>query len=125
MNKWKGVSVIIFVALFFVAEIAFAQQERERPSAPSASDIVSKMKEELNLTEEQIAQITPVIEDEVNQGQSLIGQGGDRDAVKTKMDVLRQATEEKLAQYLTQDQLAQWKSKQQQPPEPPFGEQRE
>lgn len=117
MKNWKRINIIMLGVLFFMAGIGFAQPEDQPPQAPSASDMISRMQQELNLTEEQVAQITPVIEDEINQMQSLMSQGGDRDASKVQMDTLRQATETKLAQYLTPEQLVQWKSKQQQPPQ--------
>ncbi len=73
------------------------------------------MKNELNLTDEQIARITPIIQDELNQMQAFREQGISPDTAGNKMEELRQNTELKLAQYLTQDQLRQWMSKQQPP----------
>jgi len=122
LKGWKRIYVILLGVLFVVTGIAFAQQGGEPPAPPSASDMVAKMKQELNLTDTQVNQITPVIQDEVNQMQALMGQGTDRDAVKTQMEALRQSTESKLSQYLTENQLAQWKNKQQPPQgQPPQG----
>ena len=115
--KFVDKCIILIGALFLVAGITFAQQGDQPPSPPSASDVVSRMKEELSLTEEQISQITPIIQDELSQMQSFMEQGASSDTAKSKMDELRQSTESKLSQYLRQDQLTQWKNKQRQPPQ--------
>lgn len=109
--------IILIGVLFLAMGITFAQQGGQPPSPPLASDIVSRMKEDLNLTEEQMSQIMPIIQDELSQMQSFMEQGASPDTVRSKMDELRQSTESKLSQYLTQDQLTQWKNKQQQPPQ--------
>ena len=133
-NKYKYICVISMVVLFVATGVVLAGQPGgQRPSPPSASDIVVKMKQELNLSDEQVSQITPIFQDEIQQMQAIMeqsrSQGADRDAVKSQMDALRQSTELKLSQYLTPDQLIQWKNMQQQPPQqkgdrrvPPGGE---
>ena len=104
--------IVLFGVLFIAAGVAFAQQGSQPPSPPSANDIISRMKEELNLTDEQVTQITPIIQDELGQIQAFREQGVSPDMAKIKMDELRQSMELKFAQYLTQDQLTQWKNKQ-------------
>lgn len=117
LDKWVRLYVIIFGVSFFLAGITFAQQEEQPPSPSSASDILAKMKQELNLNDEQLSRITPIIQDDVQQMQMIMEQSrsqrAGRDAVKNQMDVLRQNTESKLSQYLTQDQLIQWEDQQQ------------
>ena len=115
IGKSGEVCVVMLAVLLFTAGLSSAQQQGQPPSPPSASDMVSKMKQELNLTDEQVSQVTPIIQEEVNQMQSLMSQVADRDAVKSQIDALHQSTEAKLAQYLTPDQLTQWKSRKQPP----------
>ena len=111
-SKWLCACGIIS---FLLAGIAFAQQEKQ---SPSAGEIVAKMKQNLNLTDDQANQITPVIEENIQQRQTIIeqakGQGTDRDAMKGQMAALRESMESKLAQYLTPEQLEKWKTSMQQ-----------
>ncbi len=51
-DKWLRIYVIILGVSFFLAGITFAQQERQPSSPPSAGDISTKMKQELNLNDE-------------------------------------------------------------------------
>ena len=111
VGKSGEVCVVMLAVLLFTAGLSFAQQQGQPPSPPSASDMVSRMKQELNLTDEQVSQITPIIQDDVSQMQSLMNQGLDRDAAKSQIDTLHQSTELELSQYLTPDQLTQWKSR--------------
>jgi hypothetical protein len=104
----RGGIRIFFMALIagviFIPEGAFAQQRGQPPSPPSASEIVAKMKQQLNLSDEQVNQITPVFEAEIQRMESL------RTQATTRMEALRNDTESKLAQYLTPEQLAEWKN---------------
>ena len=81
--------------------------------APSAEDIIKKMKEQINLTDEQANQVKPIIESDIQQQQAIRdqakSQGTDRETVKTQLQALRNDTESKLSQYLSQDQMTQWK----------------
>jgi Spy/CpxP family protein refolding chaperone len=113
----RALKCIILVAVtFFITGITLAQPGGKMPSPPSVSDIVSRMQEELSLTDEQVTQITPIIQDELSQMQAFMEQGVSLDTGKSKMEALRESTESKLSQYLTPDQLTQWKSRKQQPP---------
>lgn len=117
IQRGKSVLVISFV-LFAAAGIVLAEQMGDRPPPPelSADDVVAMMKNELNLSNTQVRQITPVIEDEISQIKAFISQGIDRDQVKSKLDALREETESKLSKYLTSDQISQWNDRMRQPP---------
>ena len=70
----------------------------------TAEEMVVKMKQEVNLTDEQVKQITPVIQGEIQKRKELMEQ----------MRTLHRETENKLDQYLTPEQKAQWKDLQEQ-----------
>ena len=110
-NKWLCFHGIVLGVSFLMASVAFAQQEKQ---PPSAGEIAAKMKQNLNLTDEQVSQITPVIEENIQQRQAIMeqakGQETDRDAMKGQMAALRESMESKLAQYLTPEQLEKWKT---------------
>ncbi|GEM_PF-699897 len=52
LDKWVCLYVILFAVSVFLAGITLAQEERQPSSPPSASDILTKMKQELNLNDE-------------------------------------------------------------------------
>ena len=58
------------------------------------------MKQELNLTDEQVKQITPVIQSEMQKSKELMDQ----------MRNLHRDTETKIGQFLTPEQMTQWKT---------------
>ena len=113
-DKWVRMWGILLAALFLVAGSIFAQQNEQSRSHMSVGDIVANMKGKLNLTDEQVGQITPLIEENIQQRQSIMEQakndGSDSDAVKGQMAALRQSMESKLSQYLTSEQLEKWKN---------------
>jgi len=116
---------LVFAAVLFVAfGAAFAQQGPKPPTPPSAEEIVGRMKTELGLSDEQVNQITPVIQEESSQMQAMMGDGAPPEPgqANEKMEQLRRDTESKLAQYLTEEQLAQWKSRRKGPAQADSGE---
>ena len=103
-HKNRFICLIMIIPLFIVTNSLFAQSQ-----GLSADDIVAKMKQELKLSDDQINQIKPIIENEIQQRQQIREQakvqGIDRQAIKEQMQALRQDTESKLSQYLSQDQI--------------------
>ena len=97
------------LAVFFV--LSFSSFAKADPS--SVDDIVAKMKTELNLTQQQIDAIKPIIREYVTARKQLIKsfrQQGlmDKDAVKSQMDQLKSVERQKLGQILGQDQMNKW-----------------
>jgi excinuclease UvrABC ATPase subunit len=100
---------IVLGVLFLAAGAAFAQQGQQSFPLPSAGEVVAKMKEKLNLSDEQVKQIAPIIEEDFQQRKEIVAQsktqGLGREAVRSKMAALRQSTKSKLTQCLTPEQL--------------------
>lgn len=112
----KSVFVFLFGFFFLLACGAGFSQNREkgeRPEPPSAGQIVSRMKQDLNLTEEQVRQVTPVIQDEIARTRGIMTQTKDREQAREQSRALRKDTEAKLSQYLTEEQMAGWRNIQQ------------
>jgi hypothetical protein len=114
------VFLVFVIGLFFVGGSAFAQGRPgfgggKMPSPPSASEIVSQMKETLNLTDEQVTQVTTIIQEQMSQMESLI-KSGNPESNRGKMESIRQQTEEKLSKVLTSEQLTKWKNSRPQGP---------
>lgn len=76
------------------------------PAKLSASDIVSRMKQNLNLSDDQVKQITTIVKDELAQMESLMGSGSRPD--HTQIESIRTEAEAKIAAVLTTEQLELW-----------------
>ncbi len=113
LQKW-----ILAVCMIMFFSGGVCAQMRGPGRGPGAEDIVNKMAQELNLTNEQIQQIIPVIKEDVQKRGELMKQmkGQGREAtssIKTGMEKITQETETQLAQYLSDEQIAKWKTLQQ------------
>jgi len=67
---------------------------------PTAEEKINQLKQGLNLTDEQVKQITPIIQSEMQKRKELMDQ----------MRNLHQDTETKIGQFLTPEQMTQWKT---------------
>lgn len=119
--KPKDVCAVLIGVLFVMTGTVFAQPQGQPPSPPSASDIAASMKQELGLSDDQVDKVASVIQKQIQQMQAVMEQARDQklspDAMMSQMEAVRKNIESELAQYLTQEQLTQWKNKQQQPPQ--------
>ena len=97
-NVWIALCSVIAM-LVLLAGSAPAQGPR-----PTAEEKINKLKQQLNLTDEQVKQITPIIQSEMQK----------RKEVMDQMRNLHQDTENKIGQYLTPEQMTQWKNLQEQ-----------
>lgn len=101
------------IALFFVTIPVYAQDQSssDEHQPPSADDIVAKMQTKLNLTQDQVAAVTPIIEkysskrDELRQ--NMEDGTGDRDSMRSQMKQLKADQNQELAQVLSSDQMSQ------------------
>ena len=99
----------ILMALLMVTLPLYAQDQ-----PPSADQIIAKMQSNLNLTQDQVTAITPIIEkfsskrEELRQ--SMEDGTADRDSMRGQMKQLKADENQELAQVLSSDQMSQWKS---------------
>jgi TolA-binding protein len=100
--KFKNV-LITLCSVIAMLTLLIVTTHAQGPT-PVAEDIVGRMKQELKLTDEQVKQITPIIQADVQKRKELMDQ----------INNVRQDTENKLGQYLTQEQMTQWKNLQEQ-----------
>lgn len=100
------------MVLFFSTIPVFAQDQQP----PSADDIVAKLQAKLNLTQDQVAAVTPIIEKYSSKREELrqsIQDGtADPDSVHTQMKQLKKDEKQELSQVLSADQLSQWEQMQ-------------
>ena len=98
--------------LFFLTGSVYAQDPI------SVSDIIAKMGKELNLTQQQVDAVKPIIREDIAkreelrqsiQDQTMIA---DRDIIRGKIEQLDKDVNQKLSQILTHDQMNKWVQKQ-------------
>jgi hypothetical protein len=100
-------SIYGFLTVLFIAAIpvfAHAQQ--------SANDIINKMQHDLNLSQDQVANITQIIERYTmasNDLQKSIDDGTiNQSAIDSQRQQIKAAEDQGIAQYLRSDQLSEW-----------------
>lgn len=118
---------ILFILPAAVCGISFAEADTGGPEAgsraghgkappkpPTAGEVVKRMTEELGLSGKQAEQISAVIEEEMEKMKTIMEQEKspgreDRGAGMERMKALHKSTEEKIALYLTEEQMEKWK----------------
>ena len=109
-SKINFVVAMMFGLLLVLNNISYAQ----RQGGPTAEEMISKMQQDLDLSDEQAAQIKPIIEEENEKMKSLMEQmrkQGDAtsESIRTEIEKIRQETETKLVTYLSEEQMSKWK----------------
>ena len=102
----------VCAALFFLgSSLAFAQQGGGMGGGMSADAMAQKMQKKLNLTQDQVNQIKPILEENMAKRQQLKGSmqgGGDRSAMFKQMKQMQEEQNQKLSKVLTPEQMQQW-----------------
>ena len=99
---------IFFVVLIFLFALpaAFAQEHQ------STNELMSRMRTALNLSDDQVANITQIVDRYVDASKELeksIDDGTiNPSAVDSQKELLKAAEGQGIAQYLRPDQLSQW-----------------
>jgi hypothetical protein len=106
-GKQKYFCIILALAMCILAEQSFAQQRR----IPTVEEIITSMKQDLNLSDEQASRVAPIISNQLQQGQAIIMQA--QETVRSKMQTLLQNTEAQLSKILTPEQMAKLKGEDQ------------
>jgi septal ring factor EnvC (AmiA/AmiB activator) len=103
----------LMIGLFFITVPVFAQEQ-----PPSTADIVAKMQSKLNLTQDQVAAVTPIIDKYSSKReelrQSMKDGSADKDSIRSQMKQLKEDENQELSQVLSSDQMSQWEQMQSQ-----------
>ena len=120
----KALHTCLMVLLFSVsfsmgaAVSVFAQDQDtgDEHQPPSAENIVARMQSKLNLTQDQVSAVLPIIEKYVSKRQDLresMEDGtADKDNIRSQMKQLKEDEDRELSDFLSPEQLSQWKSMQ-------------
>ncbi|MBF0571083.1 MAG: hypothetical protein HQL12_04360 [Candidatus Omnitrophica bacterium] len=99
------------VVLFLINASVFAQDQ-----SVSAGDIVSRIQSKLNLTQDQVAAVSPIIEKYSSKRrelwQSVKDKTADKESIHSQMKQLKEDEKQELSQVLSDDQLNQWEQMQ-------------
>lgn len=98
------INVVLIGLLFFGLSVAFAKEIQ------SLSDVLNKMKKELQLTDEQVEAIKPIIKENLAKRQKLFDSiSGDpvinKSQFKIEMMKLKEEENEKLSKVLSKEQM--------------------
>jgi hypothetical protein len=113
------ITSLFLMVLFFTPPLAgvvpvFAQDQppSEEHQPPSAEDIIAKMQSKLNLTQDQVNAITPIIEKYSSKRealrQSMEDGTADRDTIGSQMKQSKTDEKQELSQVLSADQMNQF-----------------
>src|SRR5580698_1336038 len=106
--------MVVFMAT--VPVFAQDQPSGDERQPPSAADIVAKMQSVLNLTQDQVTAVTPIIEKYSSKReelrQSMEDGTTDKDSIRSQMKELKESEKQELSQILSEDQVSQWEKMQ-------------
>jgi Spy/CpxP family protein refolding chaperone len=91
-----------------------ARHWSQKPQVKTTDEIISEMKERLHMTEQQVSEVRPIIEEEREARRAIIEKyaGGGRDSwasAKSELQDLRRRTEVELSKILTPEQLEEYR----------------
>ena len=101
---------IILGILLISGNPSYAQKQ----GGPTVEDMLAKIRQDLNLTEEQVTRIKSIVEEEAQKMTSLMERmstqgAGAHESVRTEMEKIRQEMEDQLIKCLDEEQMAKWK----------------
>jgi len=97
--------------VMFIIQPVLGQTNDTASSNKTPQEIMSRMKERLHLTEDQINKITPIIEESVNKRREITENNMlDKKTMKSSLQQLQFVTDMKLGQILTKEQLEEYQS---------------
>jgi hypothetical protein len=108
MRVWQKMcfSFILLAAMFVAMGNGFAGEQEDQV----VIGIVSLMKQVLKLTDAQVKQVIPVVQDFTQQALLFKADGVVGEALQSKMESLHNDMDLNLANYLTKEQMTMWKS---------------
>jgi Spy/CpxP family protein refolding chaperone len=94
-----------------------AHSSGHTPAGKAPDQIISEMKERLNLTEEQAVQFHPIMEEYIEKRLALVQKCGGKDlggmrSLRNEMQELREKTEKQLETILTETQMEEFRKMQ-------------
>lgn len=101
---------LLFAAVF-ILPLSTAQAADSSNMNKSPEEIVQQMKERLRLTEEQVAKISPIIDESFNKRRDILDNNGqDKKSNRSALQEVRWKTDMKLGQILTEQQMSDYQN---------------
>ena len=106
---------VVLFALGLVSTPALAQQGPGGRRMLSSDERLAQLTEQLDLTDEQVKQMKPIIDDQTKNQQELFqNAGGDRETMRAEMMKLMEETDRQYAEVLTEEQMTKYREMRQQ-----------
>lgn len=107
--KNKVIVLYLLVSFLFSGRLVCAQEEDK-----SVDGTMTRMKIQLNLTQEQVTAVKPIVEEYVSRSKDLMQSPEstfmpDKRRVRSQMKQLKEEEDERLGHVLTPDQMKKWK----------------
>ena len=114
-SKTAGRVLVLLAYLLFAAgfilPLSTAQAADSSNMNKSPEEIVQQMKERLRLTEEQVAKISPIIDESFNKRRDILDNNGqDKKSNRSALQEVRWKTDMKLGQILTEQQMSDYQN---------------
>ncbi len=118
---WRSRLFASIACVLFMSTLPFsalhAQNARRMPGGKSPDQTLSEMKSPLGLTEDQEAQIRPILEDEFVKRHAIIEKYQDqgrqgRSSLRNELQQLRKSTEQRFEPILTKAQMEEYRKMQ-------------
>jgi len=101
---------LLFAAVF-ILPLSTAQAADSSNMNKAPEEIVQQMKERLRLTEEQVAKISPIIDESFNKRRDILDNNGqDKKSNRSALQEVRWKTDMKLGQILTEQQMSDYQN---------------
>lgn len=100
---------VLFCTMIFTVQPVRVQASDISKMNASADEVMSRLTTSLNLTEEQEAMMSPIIEESIRKRHEIVENGTeDRSAVKSQLQELRWSTDMKIGKILTEKQMKEY-----------------
>ena len=120
-------SFVALFALVLASTPALAQQGQGGRRMLGADERLAQMTEQLDLTDEQVKQMKPIVEEQTKKQEAIFeNASGDRETMRAEMMKLMEETDKQYAEVLTEEQMNTYREMRQQRmrqgrPPPPQG----
>lgn len=112
--------VVMALALTTFASDAAAQQRPGPRQQVDPADRIEELREPLELTDEQVEQLTEIFEEEATQRRELFDTGRDsrdRATMRSRMEALQAATDTELEKVLSEEQMNAYRERRERAPQ--------
>jgi len=110
MNKLKVFSLAVLAGILSVGFVPDAKAQGPGGHGQGLENRVQKMKENLNLNDDQVAKVTAILKEQRQKMMALRNSGADQAAMKTQRQQSMRDGDAQISALLTPDQRTKWET---------------